>query len=674
MKFVFHHLAQDPLAPQKSVLNTSFFFHGHGIDLQKTPLGLFRSILYQMLHHCPNALPTLVKAFKKKQDMGKVGEECNWQESELLGFLEASLPVALESYSIRIFIDALDECGEDIAVRLVETFQTLISKVPQTSSNFSICFSCRHYPILNIDGGLEVCVDHENGEDISTFVQSKLQSYHFGNSKLGDLIVDKASGVFLWASLVVGSVSKLQRRGYCINRIETEIQHIPKGLDKLCRSLLNSISGEDKRQSLKLMQWICFAMRPLALDELRHALVLDANHPYKSLREFKDAEEYTDDNDVIERRVTYLSCGLAETHWQVNWESDDYRVNRRTVQFIHQSVKDFFVQDGIRTLDSSVTAIDMAIGKAHQQLSRSCIRYIAMEEIGQFLWELGSERGSIFPLLRYATTSWVVHVEQAEAKNMSQVDLLDLLNWPADGFFRRWIILYKQIDRCSAGCPLEGTTFLHTISRYGLMSVLSMDPKNPFDSTMEIDSFDRYGRTPLFHAALRGREAMVKVLLENSADPNWKDACSQTPLSYAAAKGYQLVVKELLDGGADPESRDPAGWTPLFYAVKGGHEVVVQLLVQKKIHIDARDNFGATALHWAARKSHGAVMALLLKNTDDTEKKAIGGSTPLAWAIEGNFEMGIKMLLAKGCKVTYWYSGVSVPKFYRERSLYRIDG
>src|SRR4029077_11857776 len=262
-----------------------------------------------------SALPTLVQAFEKKQKMGKPGEECNWQESELLGFLKASLPVALESYSIRIFVDALDECGEDIAVRLVETFQTLISKGPQTSSNFSICFSSRHYPILDSDvnGGLGICVDYQNGKDISIFVQSKLQSYRLGNDKLGDLIIDKASGVFQWATLVVDSISKLNRKGYGIRRIETEIQRIPKDLDELYRSLLDCIPKEDKCQSLKLMQWICFATRPLALDELRYALVLDVNCPYKSLRECQGAEEYIDGNDAIERRVTDLSCGLAET-------------------------------------------------------------------------------------------------------------------------------------------------------------------------------------------------------------------------------------------------------------------------------------------------------------------------------------------------------------------------
>jgi ankyrin repeat protein len=665
MKFAFYHVARDQFAPGNSVLNVSFFFHGRGVDLQRTRLGLFRSVLYQILHHDPSTLSTLVQAFEKKQKMGKPGEECDWQESELLGFLEASLPVALESYSIRIFVDAPDECGEDTAVGLVETFQTLISKVPQTSSNFSICFACRHYPILNTGRGLEVCVDHENGKDISKFVQSKLQSYQLGDGKLGDLIIDKASGVFQWASLVVDSVSKLNRKGYGINKIVAEIQRIPQNLDELYRSLLDSIPEEDKRQSLKLVQWICFAMRPLTLDELRYALVLDANCPYKSLRECQGAEEYIDGNDAIERRVTDLSCGLAET-----------LVSRheRTVQFIHQSVKDFFVQGGIRILDSKVTAIDLAIGKAHYQLSRSCIRYIAMEEIGHYTAmekdqsrsfnELESELNSKFPFINCAVKSWAIHAEQAEAKNIRQVDLLGLLTQPANVFFERWISLYSQIDWYSADCPPKGTTFLHTASRYGLTSVLSADPKELFDSAMQIHSLDDVGWTPLFYAAVRGHGIVVKVLLENNADPDWKDYYGLTPLLYAAAKGHQLVVKELLAGGADPDSKDRNGWTPLLYAADGGHEAVVELLVQKKININAQDNIGATALHWVAWRGYGEVMALLLKNAADIETKAIGGGTPLAWAIEAEFKTGIKILLTKGCNVTYWYIVVRALKFH----------
>ncbi|SPJ72133.1 uncharacterized protein FTOL_01861 [Fusarium torulosum] len=42
----------------------SFFFHGRGSELQKTPLGLFRSLLHQLLDQVSEALIGLVAIFQ----------------------------------------------------------------------------------------------------------------------------------------------------------------------------------------------------------------------------------------------------------------------------------------------------------------------------------------------------------------------------------------------------------------------------------------------------------------------------------------------------------------------------------------------------------------------------------------------------------------------------------
>jgi hypothetical protein len=76
----------------------------------------------------------------------------------------------------------------------------------------------------------------------------------------------------------------------------------------------------------------------------------------------------------MKRRVQTLSRGLAEV---------TPPFGAQVVQFIHQSVKDFFVEKGLSALDSSLTSTDLAIGTAQSRLSRICIRYLAMEEIGR---------------------------------------------------------------------------------------------------------------------------------------------------------------------------------------------------------------------------------------------------------------------------------------------------
>jgi ABC-type molybdenum transport system ATPase subunit/photorepair protein PhrA len=54
----------------------SFFFHGRGHELQRTPLGLFRSLLHQLLKRVPGALPDLINYFEDKQTTeGNHGEK-----------------------------------------------------------------------------------------------------------------------------------------------------------------------------------------------------------------------------------------------------------------------------------------------------------------------------------------------------------------------------------------------------------------------------------------------------------------------------------------------------------------------------------------------------------------------------------------------------------------------
>ena len=48
----------------------------------------------------------------------------------------------------------------------------------------------------------------------------------------------------------------------------------------------------------------------------------------------------------------------------------------------------------------------------------------------------------------------------------------------------------------------------------------------------------------------------MKLLLEKGADVESKDRYGRTPLSWAAGNGHEAVVKLLLEKGADVESKD----------------------------------------------------------------------------------------------------------------------
>ena len=61
-------------------------------------------------------------------------------------------------------------------------------------------------------------------------------------------------------------------------------------------------------------------------------------------------------------------------------------------------------------------------------------------------------------------------------------------------------------------------------------------------------------------------------------------------MSRAAEKGDERVVKLLLENGAQPNFEDANGQTPLSRAVDGGSLAVVQLLLAKEVKMDFKYN------------------------------------------------------------------------------------
>ncbi|KAH8652944.1 hypothetical protein BGZ61DRAFT_575021 [Ilyonectria robusta] len=587
---------------EERALILSFFFHGRGTELQRTPLGLFQSLLHQLLRQVPEALPDVVATFQERcETVGKAGEKWQWHPRELPRLFESSLPKVLETRPVWLFLDALDECGQKNAVKLVREFKSLLRGLPSTGLQFHICFTCRHYPILDQSCQFEICVEDENRQDISTYVRAQLSvSYELTASTIPDLITKHAQGVFIWAYLVVEQILDLDNKGAGLKKIEDEIYSIPPDLDDLYHNLIRNV--DERPASLKLVQWICFAVRPLSLDELQWAMIVDADCQHKSLLECKSMKDYISDSDRMKRRVQTLSRGLAEV-------TSDTKV----VQFIHQSVKDFFVEKGLSALGESVKT-DFVVGIAHHRLSRTCIRYLAMEEIGQLAshepYHLKSkfpfihydpDLRSKFPFLHYATTSWVAHTKQSDARNVPQEDLMEYFAGPSNTLVERWVRVYGILQQNSGDCPPEGTTLVHIVSSYGVAGALGVILERVDQVGINIDAKDSRGRTPLWWAAENGHEAVVRLLLDGGAHTEAADKGGRTPLSLAAARGHAAVVRLLLDGGAHTEAADQWGQTPLSYAAARGHEAVVRLLLDGGAYTEAVDKiWGQTLLSWAA--------------------------------------------------------------------------
>ena len=112
-------------------------------------------------------------------------------------------------------------------------------------------------------------------------------------------------------------------------------------------------------------------------------------------------------------------------------------------------------------------------------------------------------------------------------------------------------------------------------------------------------------------------------------DVNCANVAGVTPLLYAANHGNKALVKVLLDEGADPDKTNNNGCTPLHWAVNSiANQEVVQLLMAHGAELNKADNRGWTPLHVAAYHDVEDILNILLDGGADPTMPKVG-RTPL---------------------------------------------
>jgi len=81
-------------------------------------------------------------------------------------------------------------------------------------------------------------------------------------------------------------------------------------------------------------------------------------------------------------------------------------------------------------------------------------------------------------------------------------------------------------------------TLLHWAARRNFPNIV----RYLIDSGALVNELDRYGGTPLFDAINSGNMDMVKYLLENGANVEYRNRSHQTVSEYACAKGYYDIA------------------------------------------------------------------------------------------------------------------------------------
>ncbi len=155
-----------------------------------------------------------------------------------------------------------------------------------------------------------------------------------------------------------------------------------------------------------------------------------------------------------------------------------------------------------------------------------------------------------------------------------------------------------------------------------------------------VNYIDKNGYTPLMKACSLKQVALVKLLIENKANPYYIFPKGNWSILHTAVRFSDLeTVKFLLELGLDPNLRTSNEETPIHFIIYQSNERMLHLLIDKGADINAYNLQKDTCLHlmcyeFSARNHDKRlrILKILLDNKADTTIKNRNGETPLGSA------------------------------------------
>ncbi|KAH7141002.1 hypothetical protein EDB81DRAFT_588597, partial [Dactylonectria macrodidyma] len=449
MKFLFAE-AKRTLRSTKKLL-ISFFFNARGSELERSTLGLYRSLLLQLFNAAPETKSTL-------GHLGSLGSQAikrsGWNHEVLKETFALALD-RLQGGRLCCYIDALDECPEDDIRDMISFFEDLGTR--ERSSYFQVCFSSRHYPEIGIKTTLQLVLENEQDhtEDIRLYIDSQL---NIGNSlqaeEIKAEILRKSSSIFLWAFLVIPMLNKEYDRGR-IKGLKRRLNEIPIGLHDLFIDILKR-DCKNMEELCLCVQLILFAKRPLKPEELRAAATL--------VTEDEPEEAGSVTPEELRKFILDASKGLAEIT----------KSKKPTVQFIHESVRDFLLREGgMKNLPMVGENVE---GQSHNSLAKACTLQLKAWYENQATQEpvtnseTGGELATTFPFLEYATLHILYHANSAERFSISQSEFIQTFQ------FQKWKEVHRRFERFKTRQYGDDIDMLYVLAEVGAESLIKTHP------------------------------------------------------------------------------------------------------------------------------------------------------------------------------------------------------
>ncbi|KAF7967292.1 hypothetical protein HWV62_34771 [Athelia sp. TMB] len=551
--------------------------------------------------------------------------------------LENTVSLMLQSFeSTYIIIDSPDECLEK-----ADLLKWIQSVTLEASGRLHLMITSR--PELEIEQGLaslphlqRVSIGDQHAmDDIDAYLDARLQGTEMNKWRepekqtIKKTLSDGSGGMFRWVVLQMDDVMR------CLNKAQLTLQlmTLPRGLDATYAKILQQSHYPEALKTL--LQFLVYSKIPMTLNQLADVLAVDFHA--------SDGPTYKTDQR-LERASDILGIcyGLV-----VEFEG--------TVKLAHFSVKEYFVK--------RITS---------EELSQSVITQVCLANVlhldqpGVLNWAdpPSNIRGHIdlfLPLARYAASNWVSHLRLSGAGATDFPPLRQMLSklfeMPSTTrsyALNNWVHLHHLgANNISGQLPLGASPLYYACFIGAIHTVQHLIQNGADIDAAEGDTSNR----PLLVASSEGHLEVVKLLLDNSADPNTRDERIGTALQVASSKGHLAVAKLLLEMGADANIRAGEYGTALHAASSEGHLEaacarghleVAKLLLDNKANPNIKGWTSETALYMASSQANLELATLLLENGAGVNVQGGSHGTAIhAASVAGHLEI-VQMLLVKG--------------------------
>jgi hypothetical protein len=584
-----------------------FFFNARGAELEKTVLGMYRSLLFQLLDELQDLQDVFALLPPKLSD----SETSHVWDVGALQSLFGHAVKRLGRRSLVCFIDALDECDED-QIRTMITFFEHLGDLGVTSElRLRICLSSRHYPHITISHGISLVLEYQAGhkDDIAKYVNGKLKGVR---SKILEQVKEeicaRSSGIFLWVVLVVQILKRDFDRGQ-IHAVKKRLNEIPDGLDQLFDDIITR-DTHDVDRIIWCLQWVLFAHRPLEPIELFYAVVI-GNEPDS----IGDLDPRHIDEETLWNFVLDSSKGLATPT----------KGGKGTVQFIHESVRDYLLRSNhLQRLQADLAS--NFPGSVHERLKKCCEEYLnhhLLDKPEDLPAEAHRYPGfspladKNHPFLGYAVRNVLFHADAAAEYGVNQERFVN--EFP----YRKWATLNDSVRKSTSYTCGSAVSPLYIFARECASNLISIEIRRVpcIDIKWGLYNF------PLNAAIERRSRKAVEALLAVEEDTSCSRGSAQDGAFHITPGEWEAAITACLAIRGDYKR------TVLHRAAEDGNVCLVNVLLRtKKVDVNFSDKDGRTALSRAAEKGHADVVKLLLETGQvDIESRDADGQTALSW-------------------------------------------